>query len=209
MRMDAFFNLLAKAFTLILLMLAIHPTTSSALQYNYDYSYKGGNFAEIKWYGEPWGDDWINTSDSITIEIRSEAPLPSSLNYNQIQSDVHFFSIRGGALRYETDPRDSVGRGPWGWSITLDPISGLPINWNIQFGSNYTIWSSSNFDYVSCRGEHGDGYMGWAQSGSWSLEITTDPPAVPEPSTLFLLGTGLVGLIFIRRRGFPRGHTTY
>lgn len=189
---------LSKTLGIIYLLLAMYPTDSSALQYNYLYS--GGKFDEIKWYGEPWGDHWVNTSDAISIEIRSTSPLPDTLTYYDTQTDVNYFSIRAGLLGFESDPRD--GLGPWGWTLTTDPISGLPIQWDIHYGAEYSVRSSQNGDSVICITEYGEGYEAYGQTGYWTITTTgtADPSAVPEPSTILLLGSGLACILYARRR---------
>ena len=52
----------------------------------------------------------------------------------------------------------------------------------------------------------GNGYE-WADTGSYTNPSNSSDPvaATPEPGSLFLLGTGLFGLAFMRRQAKPNG----
>lgn len=112
---------------------------------------------------------------------------PAYLQLASLSAGTYYLGIS----RYNNDPVTSSGSlmfqsypfeplyGPLDPNATLD-------HWNASYGSgNYTI----NFSQTSSTGQLGE------------QNPTGDPTApVPEPSTFILLGAGLAGLGFVRKR---------
>lgn len=69
-----------------------------------------------------------------------------------------------------------------------------------QFASNGAPTNSTFATHI----RYGDGCSGWASDGSTTSDTTGSggcaPVQVSEPGTLALLGLGLIGLAFVRRR---------
>ena len=45
-----------------------------------------------------------------------------------------------------------------------------------------------------------DGWIHWSDPKPWTIGVTLDFQPVPEPATMILLGSGLIGLASVRRR---------
>ncbi|MBC8018240.1 MAG: PEP-CTERM sorting domain-containing protein [Verrucomicrobia bacterium] len=171
------------AFALIFQMFLIHPPSSFATAYNYQYI---GNTYQTS-------TGFVNNSDFITINILSPTILTVSSHAN-----VTWFTdqILGNLLNpmYINANGDS-------WIYAVGP-EGIPTEWQIEFLS----YKESNRDnYLSFKSINTDGWImdsvfekndyGFISTGSnfntpghWTVTPTVTP--VPEPSTIFLLLAG-------------------
>jgi hypothetical protein len=71
-------------------------------------------------------------------------------------------------------------------------------NWGTFLGSDYILGGALDFPIYP-------GNPGWEYYGGDALMGVTPPPVIPEPSTLILFGSGLLGMAGVLRRKFHRG----
>lgn len=107
--------------------------------------------------------------------------------------------------------------------LNIDVTNGLPAPTTVQFTVNYTLAGGQVFNQVFSVDTNGQNFFGieafegavinsvtiqamgnttFAQINQWRLGGFSDPSSVPEPASLFLLGSGLVGSAGALRRRF-------
>ena len=161
------------------------------------YTYTGNPFSLAN------NDDGVTTSDYVSGSFSLSTPLAPNMGLTLISaSDITSFDFSDGVHSFTIPSSIYVATGSNG-SITnweIDSLATISGGYTIQlFSDNY---SPNFFDettwYYSSRNQSGWAYI-FNHSGTWTV---ADPTDTPEPSSLLLLSSGLVGLGFMKRKLF-------
>jgi hypothetical protein len=112
--------------------------------------------------------------------------------------------------------------------LNIDVTSGLPPPTSVQFTVNYTLAGGQVFNQVFTVDANGQNFFGiqaaegavinsvtvqglngttFADINQWRIGGFSSPNSVPEPASMFLLGTGLAGAAGAVRRRLKKSNT--
>lgn len=110
----------------------------------------------------------------VLVSFDGQTPFPNAM------------ALSGSTLSFECDPFYNCGSGNTTWDFAF----------GVGFSSNAPLTSGSNLLAGTFTG-------GLFSTDGLTTLVVTDT-TVPEPSTLYLVGLGLVGLVSFRRLGTIR-----
>jgi len=173
-------------------------TTASAILFDFEGVSDPGNAAAIEAYMEGiYGSDITVKNAKVGIT----GPLGSD-NYitTYSWSDPHWFSIS-----FNEVPITSVS---FDWGVEYDRFHAYADGVEF-FSKGYGYWSYGNsgtyyFTSPVTTLKFSDGFLGAISIDNLNVTPASAAP-IPEPATLFLLGSGLIGIAGIGRRKFKKG----
>jgi hypothetical protein len=165
------------------------------------YTYTGNNFDNFDYANTSY-----STSDFISLSFDVEAPLAANLS--TVMLTPTSYTVSDGV---ETLNQMTVSESIF---IFSTDASGNINDWNLVFEildedrAILTYWHPGLIDGgdASLNG-FGDGAWNVNSPGTWTSS-TTPPSTVPEPSTLLLLGSGLLATRGMIRRYFATRRTS-
>jgi len=138
-------------------------------------------------------DDWrLPTTVDGFHQSAYDGSATAGFNYTNSEMG-HLYYVELGNLGY-TSPTGYQGQAGWGLN-NVGPFSGLlpEVYWS---GTNYALFPNTAWSFNFRDGNQET----LGQSGSYNVLLVRDGSPVPIPGAVWLLGSGLAGLITIRRK---------
>jgi hypothetical protein len=199
------------ALSLVVLSLIVVPARAATM-----YDYTGNQFTS-------WTGDTCLGDCDIAISFVLATTLPANSTFTGVNS---FFNAFGSSQFMITDGQRVFREGEGGvvhvddqYRIFATDGAGLPSRWVISFEVFRSDGSTDNFTSTNCPGgcEFGSGVSDFTSHLCCGLTLSTvysasnennvgtwHAIAVPEPMSLLLLVTGVVGLASMRPRSWKR-----
>jgi hypothetical protein len=157
--------------------------------------------------GSVWMGEFTNPSETWVFDLDNDILDVGDVN----PGDTILTAQLGVTI---CDPEGDFGQPPFEWFLEFADLSldGTTVfdNVEVDTGGPYFLdvlaWVTDHVLNVTISDVHGGGPLGPYPGNFWVTEMTVsgEYAPIPEPSTMILLGGGLIGLVALGRKKFKK-----
>ncbi|MBA4419378.1 MAG: hypothetical protein C0392_15960 [Syntrophus sp. (in: bacteria)] len=194
--------------TLLLIVLGFSSVAHAALITSIDRSvigpggtYQNSSLGTFQADASGWQSSQVSPPEGTVYEQRYSLATQNT----SIQNSNGVLTVQGSGVGTGDPYRDTIGVSTL--TVTFTPQTNATFSWSGSY------WPTTNFSgdpadlglshtLIANQSYTVHAFTSWATSNNWTISLTVTEQAapVPIPPTLWLLGSGLIGLVGLRRK---------